>query len=63
MYMKHVMGYFKYTMIYGGYYFAMALFSVLISVYLMDRGRSAVEVSFLVSAACVMSMVMPDRIR
>ncbi len=55
--MKRVTGYFRYVMIYGGYYFAMALFSVLISVYLMDKGRSAVEVSFLVSAACVMSMV------
>ena len=55
--MKRAAGYFRYVMIYGGYYFAMALFSVLISVYLMDKGRSAVEVSFLVSAACVMSMV------
>ncbi len=55
--MKRVMGYFKYVMIYGGYYFAMALFSVLISVYLMGKGRSAVEVSFLVSVACIMSMV------
>ena len=55
--MKRVTGYLKYVLIYGGYYFAMALFSVLISVYLMDRGKSAVEVSFLVSAAAVIYMV------
>lgn len=56
--MKRVTGYLKYVLIYGGYYFAMALFSVLISVYLMDKGKSAVEVSFLVSAAAVISMVL-----
>lgn len=55
--MKRIIGYSRYIMIYGGYYFAMALFSVLISVYLMDKGQGAVEVSFLVSAASVMSMV------
>jgi AraC-like DNA-binding protein len=35
----------------------MALFSALISIDLMDKGKSAVEVSFLVSAAAVISMV------
>lgn len=51
-------GYLPYVMMYGGTYFAYAMGSVLISVYLMDRGFRAVEVSFLISMSFVISMVL-----
>lgn len=56
--MKKSDTYIKYIMLYGCYYFASAMFSVLISVYLMDKGLSAVRVSLIVSASCIMSMLV-----
>ena len=48
--------YLKYVQMYGFYYFAVAMFSVLISIYMMDKGMSAGQVSLLISASCVISM-------
>lgn len=50
--------YMSYVALYGGYYFALAMFSSLISVYLMGKGYSAAQVSLLVSMSAVFSMVM-----
>lgn len=56
--MKFKDNYLSYVLVYGGYYFAMAMFSVLISIYLMDLGFSAASVSFLISVSCICSMVL-----
>lgn len=39
------------------YYLSMALFSGLISVYLMDKGYKASEVSFVVACSYILSMI------
>ena len=39
------------------YYLSMALFSGLISVYLMDKGYKASDVSFVVSCSFILSMI------
>lgn len=43
--------YLAYVMAFGWLYFAMAVFSSVISVYLTDLGKSASEMSFIVSAS------------
>ena len=50
--------YLAYFLMYMFYYFGMAMFSALISVYLMGKGYNASEVSAVVSAALVMSMIL-----
>ena len=50
--------YAMYVMMYGGYYFAFAMFCSLISVYLMDKGLSAARVSLIMSAAYVISVLV-----
>ena len=50
--------YAKYVLMYGGYYFAFAMFCSLISVYLKDKGLSAARVSLIVSASYLISMLV-----
>ncbi|MCM1136535.1 MAG: MFS transporter [Clostridium sp.] len=50
--------YFSNVLLYGFYYLALAVCSVLISIYLMEKGLSATQVSLTVSASCIMSMVI-----
>ncbi|GGE25798.1 MFS transporter [Streptococcus himalayensis] len=49
--------YFAYFLMYHFYFLSFALFSTLISVYLLDRGFSATEVSILVSGSFFTSML------
>lgn len=56
--MKRYQGsYLSYFLMYMFYYLSMALFSGLISVYLMDKGYKASEVSLVVSCSYVLSML------
>ena len=50
--------YLSYFLMYMFYYFGMAMFSALISVYLMGKGYSASQVSAVVSAALVTTMLL-----
>ena len=50
--------YLAYVMAFGWLYFAMAVFSSVISVYLTDLGKSASEMSFIVSASGIFSFFM-----
>ena len=54
---KYNGSYFSYFLMYMFYYLSMALFSGLISVYLMDKGYSASNVSFVVSSSIILSMI------
>lgn len=54
---KYKGNYFNYFLMYMFYYLSMALFSVLISIYLMDKGYSASNVSFVVSSSYILSMI------
>jgi OHS family lactose permease-like MFS transporter len=54
--MKLKGSYLSYFLMYMFYYLSMALFSGLISVYLMDKGYSASQVSFVVSCSFILSM-------
>lgn len=49
--------YFSYFLMFNFYYFAWAVFSALTSVYLMGKGFNATEVSFIVSASFLSSMI------
>lgn len=57
MYKRYRGSYFSYFLMYLFYYLSLALFSGLISVYLMDRGYSASQVSFVVSVQYALSML------
>lgn len=54
---KYQGSYLSYFLMYMFYYLSMALFSGLISVYLMDKGYSASEVSLVVSCSFILSML------
>ena len=54
---KYQGSYLSYFLMYMFYYLSMALFSGLISVYLMDKGYRASEVSFVVSCSFILSMI------
>lgn len=54
---KYQGSYLSYFLMYMFYYLSMALFSVLISVYLMDKGYKASEVSLVVSCSFILSMI------
>lgn len=58
MNVKFKNSYMSYLLLYGFYYFAMAMFSSLISIYLMDLGLSAANVSLLISMSCLFSMAV-----
>ena len=49
--------YVSYLMMYLFYYMSFALFSVLISVYMLDNGYSSVEVSFTMSMSMIFSLI------
>ena len=49
--------YLSHFLMYNFYYLSWALFSALISVYLMDRGFKASDVSLVVSASFLTSMI------
>ena len=53
---KYINSYFSYFLMFNFYYFSWAVFAALISVYLMDKGFTATEVSFVISASFVSSM-------
>lgn len=55
--LKYKNSYFSYFLMYNFYYLSWALFSALISVYLMDKGFKASEVSFVVSTSFLTSMI------
>ena len=57
LYGKYKNSYLSYFLMYNFYYLSWALFSALISVYLMGKGFRASEVSFVVSASFLVSMV------
>ena len=54
---KYKNSYFSYFLMYNFYYLSWTLFSALISVYLLDKGFKASDVSFVVSASYLTSMV------
>lgn len=54
---KYEGSYLSYFLMYMFYYLSMALFSGLISVYLMDKGYKASEVSLVVSCSYILSMI------
>lgn len=57
--MKYIRGsYFSYFLMYFFYYLSLAMLQGLISVYLMDRGYSASQVSLVVSASLAASVVL-----
>ena len=58
LYGKYKNSYLSYFLMYNFYYLSWALFSALISVYLMGKGFRASEVSFVVSASFLASMVI-----
>ncbi len=57
LYRKYKNSYLSYFLMYNFYYLSWALFSALISVYLMAKGFKASQVSFVVSASFLASMV------
>ena len=54
---KYQGSYFSYFLMYMFYYLSMALFSGLISIYLMDKGYKASDVSLVVSCSFILSMI------
>lgn len=58
MFRKFQNGYFAYFLMYNFYFLAYALFSTLISVYMLDKGYSASQVSLVVSASFFSSMIV-----
>ncbi|RHM61878.1 MULTISPECIES: MFS transporter [Coprobacillaceae] len=54
---KYQGSYLSYFLMYMFYYLSMALFSGLISVYLMDKGYKASDVSLVVSSSFILSMI------
>lgn len=56
--MRYKNSYLSYFLMYNFYYFSWALFSALISVYLMGKGFKASEVSLVVSFSFLVSMIM-----
>ncbi|WP_041138381.1 MFS transporter [Beduini massiliensis] len=54
---KEKRNYWAYVLMYLFYFFSLALFSGLISIYLMDKGYTASQVSFVVSSSFVVSML------
>ena len=54
---KYQGSYLSYFLMYMFYYLSMALFSGLISVYLMDKGYKASDVSLVVSCSFILSMI------
>lgn len=54
---KYKNSYFSYFLMYNFYYLSWALFSALISVYLMGKGYRASQVSLVVSASFLASMI------
>ena len=54
---KYQGSYLSYFLMYTFYYLSLALFSGLISVYLMDQGYTATQVSFVMSCSLVVSMI------
>lgn len=50
--------YMSYLLMYFFYFFSLAIFSGYISVYLMDKGYNASQVSFVVSCSLILSMVV-----
>ena len=54
---KYQGSYLSYFLMYMFYYLSMALFSGLISIYLMDKGYKASDVSFVVSCSFILSMI------
>lgn len=59
---KYRNSYASYFLMYAFYYMSWALFSALISVYLMDLGFSATSVSIVVSAGYLVSMILQPMI-
>ncbi|MFC2733792.1 MAG: MFS transporter [Streptococcus mutans] len=58
MFRKFQNSYFTYFLMYDFYFLAYALFSTLISVYMLDKGYSASQVSLVVSASFFSSMIV-----
>lgn len=58
MFRKFQNSYFVYFLMYNFYFLAYALFSTLISVYMLDKGYSASQVSLVVSASFFSSMIV-----
>lgn len=58
MFRKFQNSYFAYSLMYNFYFLAYALFSTLISVYMLDKGYSASQVSLVVSASFFSSMIV-----
>ena len=58
MFRKFQNSYFAYFLMYNFYFLAYALFSTLISVYMLDKGYSASQVSLAVSASFFSSMIV-----
>ena len=50
--------YFSYILTYFFYYFSMAVFSSVLAVYLAGQGKSAQELSFIMSAAGLFSILL-----
>lgn len=58
MFKKFQNSYFAYFLMYNFYFLSYSLFSTLISVYMLDKGYSASQVSFVVSASFFSSMIV-----
>ena len=58
MFRKFQNSYFAYFLMYNFYFLAYALFSTLISVYMLDKGYSASQVSLVISASFFSSMIV-----
>lgn len=58
MFRKFQNSYFAYFLMYNFYFLSYALFSTLISVYMLDKGYSASQVSLVVSASFFSSMIV-----
>ena len=50
--------YFSYALLYGSYYFGMGIFVSILSVYLSGTGKTAKEISLIVSANGIFSMAL-----
>ena len=58
MFRKFQNSYFAYFLMYNFYFLSYSLFSTLISVYMLDKGYSASQVSLVVSASFFSSMIV-----
>lgn len=50
--------YFSYSLLYYAYFFALGLFNSILSIYLAGVGKSSAEISLIISASGIFTMIL-----